>query len=76
VIPHEIRERLGIKPNMELAWTTRDGVIVAVPIPEDPVRGLLGVLKGKGPSTKDLLAERKRDLELEREKLKQWLNED
>jgi AbrB family looped-hinge helix DNA binding protein len=73
VIPQEIREQFGIKPNTKLAWSTQNGVIVVVPIPEDPVRALVGILKGRGPTTADLLAERRADLEMEEKKLRPWL---
>ena len=73
VIPQEIREKLGIEPNTELAWSLRDGVVVVVPLPKDPLRASLGVLQGKGPGTRELLAERRADLALEQKKLARWL---
>lgn len=73
VIPQEIRDRLGIKPHSKLVWSTRDGIITVVPIPENPLRASLGMLKGRGPGTKELLSERKADLELENQKLRRWL---
>ncbi len=75
VVPREIREKFGIKPNSKLSWSAEDGVIIVIPIPEDPMRGLMGVLKGKGPTTENLLAERRRDLKLEEAKLRPWARE-
>jgi len=66
VIPHEIREELGIKPNMKLAWCVTDGAATVKPMPEDPIAASIGVLKGVGPTTEDLLEERRQDLESER----------
>lgn len=76
VIPQEIRDQLGIKCGTKLVWWPRNGVITVVPIPEDPVLASIGVLRGKGPTTDDLLTERRRDLELEEEKLKPWLKKE
>lgn len=66
VIPREIREQLGIKPNTKLAWSVRDGVIIVVPIPEDPVRALVGILKDTGYTFEDFMEERRRERELDR----------
>ena len=48
VIPREIREVLGITANSVLHWKIQDGVILVYPVPTDPVRASLGVLRGKG----------------------------
>ncbi len=66
VIPQEIREEFGIKPNTKLAWSTRNGVIIVVPIPEDPVKASLGILKDTGFTFDDFLDERRRERELDR----------
>jgi AbrB family looped-hinge helix DNA binding protein len=66
VIPQEIREQLGIKPKTRLAWTTRNGVMVVVPIPKDPVKASVGLLKGSGYTFKDFMEERQRERALER----------
>jgi len=68
VIPHEIREKLGIKPNSRLAWSTRDGVILVVPLPDDPVRASLGFLKGSGYTFDDFMRERQEEREQERQR--------
>lgn len=72
VIPQEIREQFGIKPNTKLAWSTRDGVIIVVPLPEDPVKASYGVLKGQGYTLQDFLQERARERELERQRDARW----
>jgi AbrB family looped-hinge helix DNA binding protein len=66
VIPHEIRDELGIEPNSRLAWSTRNGVIILIPVPEDPVAASIGILAGKGFTLKDFLKERQKERELER----------
>ena len=67
VIPHEIREELGIKANTKLAWSTRNGVIVVVPIPEDPIKASFGILAGRGYTLEDFLEERRQERALEQE---------
>lgn len=59
VIPRQIREELGITPNTRLEWKVKNGVIIVLPLPSDPVQSAVGILEGRGPSTADLLAERK-----------------
>jgi bifunctional DNA-binding transcriptional regulator/antitoxin component of YhaV-PrlF toxin-antitoxin module len=66
VIPQEIREQLGIKPNSRLAWSARDGVIVAIPMPDDPIEASLGMLAGKGYTFEDFIRDRQEDREFER----------
>jgi len=66
VIPQEIREEFGIKANSKLAWSSRNGVIIVVPIPEDPVEAAFGVLAGRGFTLRDFLEERQKDRELDR----------
>ncbi len=66
VIPQEIRQQFGIKPNTKLAWSTRNGVIIVVPIPEDPVAASVGILKGSGFTFEDFMQERRLERELDR----------
>jgi AbrB family looped-hinge helix DNA binding protein len=66
VIPHSIREALGITQATELEWSIKNGMIIILPIPADPVKAAVGVLKGRGPTSAELLAERKMQRETER----------
>jgi AbrB family looped-hinge helix DNA binding protein len=61
VVPREIREQMGIVPQTKLEWQIREGVIVVYPIPPDPIQASVGLLKDRGPTTYDLLAERQQD---------------
>ena len=65
VIPRHIREELGITPTTRLEWKVKNGLIIVLPIPSDPVQYAVGILEGRGPSTSDLLSERKADREKE-----------
>ena len=65
VIPRAIREAMGIVPNTRLEWIMQDGIITVLPIPPDPVRAAVGILKERGVSTAALLAERKAERERE-----------
>ena len=68
VVPREIREQMGIVPQTRLKWQIRDGVIVVYPIPPDPIQAAVGILKGRGPTTDDLLAERRRERQREQDR--------
>lgn len=48
VVPREIRRAMGILPNSLLRWEVENGVILVYPVPADPVRASLGVLRGNG----------------------------
>ena len=63
VIPRHIREELGITPSTRLEWKVKNGVIIVLPLPSDPIRSAVGILEGRGPSTSDLLIERKTERE-------------
>jgi hypothetical protein len=58
---------MGIVPQTRLEWQIREGVIVVYPIPPDPIQAAVGLLKGQGPTTDDLLAERGRERRREQE---------
>lgn len=66
VIPRHIREELGITQKTLLEWKVRNGLIFIIPLPYDPVHSAVGILEGRGPSTEDLLAERRTDGEKEK----------
>lgn len=65
VIPKTIRKTMGIQPKDKLKWQIKDNVIIVYPIPPNPIQAAVGVLKGRGPTTDDLLVERRRDQEQE-----------
>ena len=59
VIPAEIRKKLGIKPGQKVSLTLVEDKAVIEPLPEDPIKALRGILKGKPSMTKALLKERR-----------------
>ena len=66
IIPVEIREQLGIRPHTKLVWSTRDGVIIVEPIPEDPIEASFGMLAGRGYTLEDFLEERQKERDLDK----------
>ena len=67
VVPQEIREKMGIEPRSKLEWQIVNGQIIVTPIPADPVRASVGLLKGKGLTIEDLLTERTKERRREQE---------
>lgn len=65
-IPVEIRRKYGLDPGAQVRVVDYGGVIALVPLPEDPVQVVQGMLAG-GPSlTEELLAEHARERASER----------
>lgn len=65
VIPKDLREKLGLKKGSQVQIVEYDRVLALVPLPDDPVEALHGLL-AEGPSlTEDLLAERARERDRE-----------
>lgn len=61
VIPKDLRERFGLSKGTRVQVVDCGDLIALVPLPDDPVQALHGMLAG-GPSlTKDLLAEHARE---------------
>ncbi len=68
VIPRAVRDRFGIKPGAKVEFVTVGGGIYLVPIPDDPIAAARGFLKG-GPSMKEMLEEKRRELDEEEREL-------
>jgi bifunctional DNA-binding transcriptional regulator/antitoxin component of YhaV-PrlF toxin-antitoxin module len=64
VIPAPIRKRYHIDTGVHLVWLDDGENIRVVPVPADPVQALRGRARGK-KMIEHLLAERKKDLDLE-----------
>lgn len=55
VIPAEIRKKLEIKPGQRVNLTLVDDKAVIMPLPEDLIKALRGILKGKSSMAQALL---------------------
>ena len=66
VVPKKIRDAMGVEEGTRLSWDLRDGVAQVIAIPKDPVRALYGIMKGKGPTFEEYLAERNAERRRER----------
>jgi len=69
LIPVALRRKYGIKPGTRIEVYEENGRIILQPITREHIRRVRGMLKGSG-ALKMLLAERKRDQELEDGKAK------
>ena len=76
VIPKRIRDALAIEYGARLQWRVHEGVIQVMPVPANPVKASIGLLKGKGPTfaqfLKERQEERRRERELEARELRRW----
>ncbi len=61
VIPKEFREKLGIGAGRKLLLRIVENHMEIVPLPEEPVKGLRGMLKAETSLAAELLDERRRD---------------
>jgi AbrB family looped-hinge helix DNA binding protein len=66
VIPKPLREKYGLERGKEVGVVDTGDLLALVPLPDDPVKALHGMLKGERPLTEDLLAERRRERERDR----------
>ena len=69
VIPARLRRRYGIKTGTKVCFVEKDEAIVLQPVTKEYIRGIYGMLKGKGVSTDDLLEDRAKDLKREETRL-------
>ena len=61
VIPKDLREKYGLRGGARVQVVDYGNVLVLVPLPEDPVGALYGMLAGEPSLTEELLAERERE---------------
>ena len=75
MVPKEVREALGIKPGTKLYWVMKGDTAVVFAVPNDPVRALRGILKGRGSYEmwlQERNEERKRERTTEAEEEGHW----
>jgi AbrB family looped-hinge helix DNA binding protein len=61
VIPKEIRDKLGINPGRRVMLRLVGEHAEIIPLPEEPVKALRGMLKSEKSLAAELLEERKKD---------------
>ncbi|WP_041440538.1 AbrB/MazE/SpoVT family DNA-binding domain-containing protein [Syntrophobacter fumaroxidans] len=61
VIPKELREKLGIGAGRKLLLRLVGNHMEIVPLPDEPVKALRGILKAETSLAAELLEERRRD---------------
>ena len=73
VLPAELRRRYHIEAGSEMTVVDMAGTIYLVPVSEDPIGELHGLLAGTpGLSSEEFLAERRRERDGEEEKYERW----
>lgn len=76
VVPKRIRDAMAIEEGSTLVWDVHDGTARVTVIPKDPIGALRGILKDKGPSFEQFLAdrnaERQRERALEANEERRW----
>ncbi|MBW2369640.1 MAG: AbrB/MazE/SpoVT family DNA-binding domain-containing protein [Deltaproteobacteria bacterium] len=65
VIPKEVREQLGITPGKRILLRVVEDHAEIIPLPDDPIKTIRGILKGGKSMANALLAERKKDNEID-----------
>ena len=66
VVPRKIRDAMSVEEGSTLVWQVEKGVAQVVAIPSDPIAALRGILKGKGPTFEEFLADRNAERQRER----------
>jgi len=61
VIPKKVRDLLGITPGTKVLLHVVDDHAEIIPVPDNPVKAMRGILKGGKSLSKSLLTERKKD---------------
>ncbi len=61
VIPKAIRERLGITPGKRILLRIVGNHAEITPLPDDPIKGMRGILRGGKSLANELLVERRKD---------------
>lgn len=61
VIPKPLRQKYGLKKGTQVQVVDYGDALALVPLPDDPVEALHGMLKGGASLTAELLAERARE---------------
>ena len=66
VVPKKIRDAMRVEEGSTLVWEVQEGIAQVIVVPTDPIRGAIGILKGKGPTFEEFLADRNAERARER----------
>ncbi len=76
VVPKRIRDAMAVEEGTTLMWQVKEGIAQVMAIPKDPIGALRGILKGKGPTFEEYLAdrnaERQQERKLEADEERRW----
>jgi AbrB family looped-hinge helix DNA binding protein len=72
VIPKIYRQKYNLKPGDRVRIVDYGGGLSVVPIPDDPISALRGILAGEPSLTAELLAERQREKEREEARIERF----
>jgi AbrB family looped-hinge helix DNA binding protein len=67
VIPKRLRDKYGLKTGTRVQVVEYNQALALVPLPDDPIEALHGMLEGGASLTADLLAEHAREQNLEKD---------
>lgn len=74
MIPKKIRKKYGLKAGKEVDFVDLGKSLHVVPVPDDPVAALHGMLASPGPSvTQMLVEEHRKDREREDAEIAYWM---
>lgn len=65
VIPKQIREKLGIVPGKRVLFRLVGNHAEILPLPDDPVKAMRGMLRSDISLAEELLEERRKDTEID-----------
>ena len=65
VIPKQIREKLGIGPGKRVLFRLVGNHAEIVPLSDEPVKAMRGMLKSDASLAEELLAERRKDSQID-----------
>ncbi|MFZ2447076.1 MAG: AbrB/MazE/SpoVT family DNA-binding domain-containing protein [Syntrophobacteraceae bacterium] len=65
VIPKQIREKLGIGPGKKVLLRLVGNHAEIVPLPDEPVKAMRGMLRSDTSLAEELLGERRKDSEID-----------
>ena len=72
VLPAELRKKYGIEAGSRLGIVEYAGALYLVPLSNDPIGELRGILAGTGYSSEQFVAERRAERDRDEEECQRW----